>query len=116
MPPARGSAQCETTAACRIEIGRTFSLPLSCAFDDRDVAVDWQIGKSLYRAAGLRPLHFERINFGALAQSQQHARIVRGHETAPAGLHPAPREVASFVGHARADRVSIGFSPDQFHT
>ena len=47
------------------------------AFLERDVAVQAQIGETLDQFAGAWPSHFHPIDFGTLADSEDHSRVVR---------------------------------------
>jgi hypothetical protein len=51
-------------------------LPLPGSLDDRDVAVERELGKALERPAGLRPLDFQPVDFRSRTQPEHHPRIV----------------------------------------
>ncbi len=46
-------------------------------FHDGHITVERQIGKSLNRAAGLRPFDFDPVKFQPFPNSKDHSRIVR---------------------------------------
>src|SRR5580692_8297903 len=51
-------------------------LPFVVTFNERNVAVDGEIGEALDEAAGLRPFDFERVEFFVLGETENDARIV----------------------------------------
>src|SRR5487761_1304575 len=60
------------------------------AFGDGDVAVNRRVLESLDEAARLRPSDFEPIDFGSLADSKDHARVMRGEIAARAYFEAMP--------------------------
>src|SRR5487761_1539281 len=68
----------------------SFLLEDGFAFGDRDIAVNRQVFESLHEAARLRPLYFDPIDFGSLADSKHHARVVRREIAAGAHFEAMP--------------------------
>src|SRR5215475_3189208 len=62
---------------------RVLFLNLQVSLDDCDVAIDGKVREALRRASRHRPLYFEPVDFFALADSQDDARIM-GSEIASA--------------------------------
>jgi len=102
-----------SAACCQLSASRfplypvTVLLPLANSLDDGDVAIQGQICEPLDSATWLWPLHFERIQFCARANSQDNARIVRAQKAASTNLHAAALEVAGPKREARSNGIWV---------
>src|SRR5882762_1207740 len=90
-------------------------LPLTLTLRDRDVTIDWKIGKAFDRSAGLRPFHFEPVQLRPVAHPQHHARIVRGKIASATYFHPGALQIARLVGDACPNSVDIGLLADELY-
>src|SRR3954468_24871014 len=77
------------------------------AFDDRDVAIDRQVGESFDAPAGLRPLDLDPVHLRGRTETEHFAHVVRGEIAAAVRLQTASREIACRPADRRAPRVAI---------
>src|SRR6185369_10940486 len=95
---------------------RTFNLfPLSLAFDNRDVPVNWQIRETFLGPARLRPRHFQPVNLDSLADAQHQTRIMRREVASPSHLDPSSLQISRLVNDSRANSIWIRLLSHQHH-
>src|SRR5436309_13286304 len=83
------------------------STPFPFALNNRNVAIDRQIGEALDTSAWKRPFNFQPVEIVALAQPKNDAWILRGAIAAAVIFHAAALQIAFLISDACAHRVSL---------